>query len=340
MNEIFAKERERAKTLLIVEGNHEKNTLFSFIIKCFPKINIRMEDIIIYHTNIYLLYQKIEKVYEKEAWWEEDIDIAFVISDEKVKYRKRNFKNIFLVFDYERHDPGFEEEKILRMQEKFCDASDMGKLFLNYPMVESYEHLKSIPDPEYKERKIEASILKGKEYKSLVRKESAIQQLIQFPEKLNQILIQHYGFVNGDELCQRILDISQGNDLMESVENILGESSQEKQILTAVNHCCGMIRKLGYLTKTQSYWEYMKYVLSEIIIHNIRKANYIQEDRYDISEDEWYDCFNNLDFHTILMKQNLSGCSRVDGFIWVLNTCVLLVAEYRFFWRELSAEIV
>ena len=41
---------------------------------------------------------------------------------------KEDFTNIVLVFDYERHDTNFSEEKILEMQRCFIDAADMGML--------------------------------------------------------------------------------------------------------------------------------------------------------------------------------------------------------------------
>ena len=72
--------RNRSQTLLIVEGNHEKNELFWLIFKCFPEINIDMDNVWIYGTNIYLLYEDIVKEYGAD-WADEemDIDLPFVI---------------------------------------------------------------------------------------------------------------------------------------------------------------------------------------------------------------------------------------------------------------------
>ena len=140
--------RNRSQTLLIVEGNHEKNELFWLIFKCFPEINIEM-----------------------------DIDLPFVISKKQtpgnLRY-KDDFTNIILVFDYERHDTNFSERKILDMQNNFSDAADMGKLYINYPMIESYQHLRTIPDSDFAERKIPVSLQPGSKYKELVGKESKI----------------------------------------------------------------------------------------------------------------------------------------------------------------------
>lgn len=101
---------------------------------------------------------------------------------------KDDFTNIFLVFDYERHDPKFSEKKILNMQKKFSDTTDMGKLYINYPMIESYQHLKSLPDEGYKDRKVPVSLQPGKMYKKLVSNESVIEEIIDFPDKIDDAM--------------------------------------------------------------------------------------------------------------------------------------------------------
>ena len=145
MSDYIVGMRQRNQSLLIVEGNHEKNKLFWLIFNCFPEMNIHMEDIWIYGTNIYLLYDDIEKEYGT-GWGElnDDIDLPFVISKkqhmDELCY-KENFTNIFIVFDYERHDVNFSEEKIVKMQKYFYDETDMGKLYLNYTMKQQLLNL-------------------------------------------------------------------------------------------------------------------------------------------------------------------------------------------------------
>lgn len=157
MSKYKVQERKRNQTLLIVEGNHEKNELFWLIFKCFPEVDIDLNNVWIYGTNIYMLYEDIVNMYGHD-WVEEeiDVDLPFVISKKKtpdnVRY-KNDFTKILLVFDYERHDTNFSEEKITQMQRKFSDVTDMGQLYINYPMIESYQHLISIPDLNYKSRK-------------------------------------------------------------------------------------------------------------------------------------------------------------------------------------------
>ena len=67
----------------------------------------------------------------------------------------------------------------------------------------------------------------------------------------------------------------------------------------------------------------------QIIYYNICKANCVQNGVYRIEQGNYRAVFENLDLEKILEKQNdLSGVE--DGYIWVLNTCVFIVADYNF----------
>ena len=59
MNNYAVETRRRSRSLLVVEGKHEKDELFWLIFKCFPEMNIDIGDVWIYGTNIYKLYEDI-----------------------------------------------------------------------------------------------------------------------------------------------------------------------------------------------------------------------------------------------------------------------------------------
>ena len=228
MSKYKVQETKRNQTLLIVEGNHEKNELFWLVFKCFPEVNIDLNNVLIYGTNIYMLYEDIVKMYGDD-WDEEeiDVDLPFVISKKKtpdnVRY-KSDFTKILLVFDYERHDTNFSERKIMQMQRKFSDVTDMGQLYINYPMIESYQHLVSIPDLNYEGRKVPVSLQPGSKYKELVRKESIIQKIVEFPHRLDDLLKKHYGIDDKEirqKCCDSVLTLTDSDCIEESLEKIL-----------------------------------------------------------------------------------------------------------------------
>ncbi|MBD5519990.1 MAG: hypothetical protein HDR03_01980 [Lachnospiraceae bacterium] len=337
MNDYMRKVRKRNQSLLIVEGNHEKNKLYWLLFHCFPEINIRMDDIWIYGTNIYMLYKDIEKQYGSE-WGDsyEDIDLPFVISKkqnlELLRY-KEDFTNIILVFDYERHDDNFSEEKILKMQKYFSDATDMGKLYINYPMIESYQHLKMLPDNQYINRTIPVSLQPGKEYKALVREETVIAKVIEVPHKIENLLDERFGVCEEHmrkKCCKSILDICDAADMDNKIQGILYGVVEDANLQTAKYQIKDIIIKLGYVHNGQTYWNYMRSIFIQIIYHNICKANKIQNNQDEIEETEIKQCFEELDLTEILRVQNMTSQDAYTGYIWVLNTCVFFVPEYNF----------
>lgn len=336
MNKYLGTVRSRNQTLLVVEGHHERNILFWLMFKCFPEISIDLDNVWIYGTNIYVLYEDIVKEYGSD-WAEEemDIDLPFVISKKQtpdaLKY-KADFTNIILVFDYERHDTYFSERKILEMQNAFSDSTDMGKLYINYPMIESYQHLNSIPDSDYAERKVPVSFEPGSKYKELVRKESYIKKIVEFPYRMDDLMSERFGITNAEtrrKCCDDILNFSDTENVEDKLHEVLKNAITDHTQKTLVYQLKDWINKVGYVNSGQTYWQYARNMFVEIIYHNICKANRIVNNKYDIELDQSKDCFENLDLGEILRIQNtISNTS--SGFIWVLNTCVFVVADYNF----------
>lgn len=337
MNKYQSEVRKRSQNLLIVEGNHEKNKLFWLIFKCFPEININMDEIWIYGTNIYQLYDDIVREYGEEwAMENEDIDLPFVISRkqnlESLCY-KEDFTNIILVFDYERHDTNFSEEKINVMQKCFTDATDMGKLYINYPMIESYQHLCKLPDYEYAERAIPVWLQPGKEYKAMVKKDTMFGVLVDFPHRINNLLEERFYVkdkAKREKCCDEIMRISDTKNMDELIYNALQDIVSDSCLLTAKYQLMDWIKEQNYVVRNQTYWKYMRYMFQQIIEHNICKANKIQYHQYEIPREKYKEYFERIDLTEILKIQNLSSRDEKNGLIWVLNTCVFFIAEYNF----------
>lgn len=327
--------RRRRQNLFIVEGNHEKNKLIALLLKIYPEIDIKLEDIIIYRTNIYQLYELLKKKYD-ENWFDTDIDLPFIVGEKlnlEATLHKDDFMNILLIFDYERHDPFFSEEKIRTLQLYFQDATDVGKLYINYPMVESYQHLVSIPDDSYAERSIPISLQPGGEYKKLV-KNTMIAHLIDLPRKMKAILFEKFK-IEDEETCsdcveKMLLIHNDSKNLMKQIREILCGNLEEHDLLTAEFHMKNLIDKSSYVSFGKTYYEYMRSVFNEIITHNIRKGNFIQGREYSFPVQELKDCYEGISLLAILESQNVKSRDSENGTIWVMNTSVLFVPDYKF----------
>lgn len=92
----------------------------------------------VYGTDIYQLCQDIEK--------DRDQDIFNVIQErdpEALKeYKRKDFAEIYLFFDYDGHATKADDKKIERLLGVFDNETDNGKLYVSYPMVEAIKHIK------------------------------------------------------------------------------------------------------------------------------------------------------------------------------------------------------
>jgi hypothetical protein len=95
---------------------------------------------------------------------------------DKKNLLSQRYAEILLIFDFEPQDPLFDEIKIREMVGLFSDSTQMGKLYINYPMVEAFYHMKSIPDPEYNTYTVSIAELNAKPrdngYKARVDREN------------------------------------------------------------------------------------------------------------------------------------------------------------------------
>lgn len=200
-------------------------------------------------------------------------------------------------------------------------------------MIEAYQHLSTVPDDQYAERKIPVSLQPGKEYKALVRRETGIASLFEFPGKMKDLLCGHFGIEDeqkGKQCCARILNICRKENLEENIEQILNDAVEERNIQTAKYQIRAMVAGIGYAHAEQTYWQYMREIFKQIIRHNICKANRIQNNQYVIDDDQYRERFWQLDPVRILEIQNICSRGEAEGFIWVLCTCIFFVAEYNF----------
>lgn len=205
----------------------------------------------------------------------------------------------------------------------------MGKLYLNYPMIESYLHFKEKADEQYIERKISITLRPGSKYKNMVKKESYIMDAIKLPHKIDNLLEERY-HINKQkriECCESILSLK-SNEMKDKLDKILEIVGDVKQGKTLKFLLIDWVSKLNYFNDNMSYWEYMRAVFRNIVFYNIKKATKIQH--VDDSVNDIREQFDCIDLTEILKNQNDVSRDEENGFIWVLSTCVFLIPDYNF----------
>lgn len=160
----------KAKILVLVEGDKTDRRLMEQLLDIYGIA--QNHQIVSYHTNIYTLYNEMFRDGDPEA-----LDLLQVLREhernpEQKKLFDDHYADILLIFDLDPQDPQFSPEKIQEMARYFTESSDMGKLYLNYPMVEAFYHMKSIPDPDYLYREVTLEELRQGLYKTRVNREN------------------------------------------------------------------------------------------------------------------------------------------------------------------------
>lgn len=199
------------KVLLIVEGEELEPGFFNRLTAVY---GVNME-IYIVGTNIYALYTKM-KEYNflcniKDVLPEVGKDL-----EGKAEILADNFAYTYLIFDFDaHHKTPIEREqdieidtivqnnisKLSEMAEYFVDETDpsIGKLYINYPMMESFRDCDTFFDPAYRSRVITIDDLRR--YKSIAGQ-----------RRLSGIALDNYTKENFSELTR--LNIYKLNSMM------------------------------------------------------------------------------------------------------------------------------
>lgn len=176
------------KILFICEGSHTEKKFCKLIIEKYFIQNERKKEYVAFGTNIYGLYDELSKDY--------GLDIVELIKEkakkknDMVNYSKLNsggFSEIYLIFDFDPQAPQYDENKIKRMVKYFDNETENGKLYINYPMMESLKNFKSIPDLDYNNYVINKNMCSS--YKEYVSKISCINHFNDITNDILKVII-------------------------------------------------------------------------------------------------------------------------------------------------------
>ena len=182
----------KPKILFLVEGAKTDVRLMQKLLSVYGFD--RKYEIVSYNTNIYTLYNEMFRDNDPA-----DLDLLQVLKEHEKDPRKKplfdqSYSDILLIFDLDPQDPLFTSDKIQRMTEYFVESSDMGKLYLNYPMVEAFYHMHDIPDAHFNEYFATQEELSNGTYKQRVNQENRNRNYTKFAvtkEECNTVIQQN-----------------------------------------------------------------------------------------------------------------------------------------------------
>jgi len=328
---------DKNKTLILVEGDHEKNYLLKMILKVFPEIPIKLNDVYIFEADIYDLYSEIVEEYG-EDWDSDEINIPMLISrrqNVEISLDNRLITNIFIIFDFERHDPSYSDEKIKRLQKHFSNSTEDGALFINYPMIEAYQHITGIPDDMFIERMISTDIKSGSNYKNLVHKASQIWEYMRLYEKCIKTMTRKVPVISDEkatEMTDMILSIDDKENLMPKIQEFLERELDDSDVVVQLTHYYNnAILKAGYIENNVDFWTTLRKLFLYTSDMMLLKAFVIQGNSAcpdNLTQDIYY----AVDLLKVLETQIDSANKRKE--IRVLATCLMFMAEYKFYWNR------
>lgn len=146
-----------------------------------------------YTTNIHVLAQILYDEYPD--FDSDEVDIQLVLKSHENTNRKkellsRKYKDVYLIFDFEPHHDTPHFDTLRRMISFFNDSTSRGKLYINYPMMQSYKHFNKLPDDDFKDKKIDISNVAN--YKQIVGEESNYRDLSVYSYNLFVSLTVHH----------------------------------------------------------------------------------------------------------------------------------------------------
>ena len=139
--------------LFVFEGKKKEPAIFESLRKIYFK---REESVVVctYNTDFHSLYKDLS-----ENEWE-----LFYVLRERLQqrgedtldgYKASDFSQTYLFFDYDFQNShiALEEQnrRLVEMLEFFNEETENGKLYINYPMVESIVYTKQLPDEQFDE---------------------------------------------------------------------------------------------------------------------------------------------------------------------------------------------
>lgn len=126
--------------LFVFEGEKTEACVFDSLKKNFPIGN---------HVLCPTFNSDIYQLYEAMSSSDGMIDLLELLRERNDKNKalldnitRKNVVEIYLFFDYDGHATKAADEKIKKLLDYFDNETELGKLYISYPMVEAIKHLK------------------------------------------------------------------------------------------------------------------------------------------------------------------------------------------------------
>lgn len=139
--------------LFIFEGASYEPPLYEGIKSLFfPRCNDQI--ICSFCSSIYTFYKRLKDDYDGFADVVDVLKTELIKTDpnnELFKYKSSDFESIYLFFDYDfyRGNLKLKNAQVRELLGYFNEETEYGRLFISYPMIESIQYTKELPDNDF-----------------------------------------------------------------------------------------------------------------------------------------------------------------------------------------------
>lgn len=251
--------------LFVFEGDEREPRLYRTLERLyFPKANDNI--ICSFGNNIYDLYNELQE-------YEGDGDIVSLMRERLADrgdstldgVRSSDISEIFLFFDYDFQNSQLALDEInSRVEEMlmlFDDETDNGKLYINYPMIESICYTKELPDEEYANYTVGREACKN--FKRLTREFSAYDSLDHLLFKNGEIPTKDkYLKIKDNWQYLKQMNVCKANLLITGQHTVPKKKSDISQLSIFNRQVAKYVRPSGHVAILNSFpifiYEYMK----------------------------------------------------------------------------------
>lgn len=131
-------------------------------------------EIVAFENPIYELYDAFKKGYYDDLVSFLRIERGLQIAPSILS--KDAFSAVYLVFDFEPHYQKYSDDTIKNLLNTFDNETELGKLYINYPMVEAFYDFETLPDPLFIDRTIDLADFSGRKYKKDVNARTCLKK--------------------------------------------------------------------------------------------------------------------------------------------------------------------
>ena len=185
------------KVLILVEGKKTEPAIVGTgkvgSAGCFDFFQLNNYETVVYETSIYEIVDKIKEVgadnFDLVAYLV--AEKGLIISPQIIGPPRNAFSSVYLIFDYDPHYQKFSQKSIRFLAKFFNNETTNGKLYINYPMVESFFHITK--NHNYLKQMVSTNTKTLSSYKQLVNDETIFKRRNNLTNAdLKKIIVNNY----------------------------------------------------------------------------------------------------------------------------------------------------